>query len=88
LYISPYVMGRLPQFGGGGGDADDTKRFSQDRFEEYRRNGVNEPEAFTPFGGGSSACQGSRFAASEGKVTAPAILRDFPLELTPEIEGT
>ena len=85
MWISPYVMGRLPHLWGG--DADDTRAFRPERFEAFRAEGVKEPEAFMPFGGGPRVCLGSRFAMLEGKVTAAAILRDFDLELTPELAG-
>ena len=78
-------MGRLPHLWGG--DADDTRAFCPERFEAFRAEGVKEPEAFMPFGGGPRVCLGSRFAMLEGKVTAAAILRDFDLELTPELAG-
>jgi len=83
MWISPYVMGRLPHLWGG--DVEDTKRFRPERFAEFRDQGIKEPEAFMPFGGGPRVCLGSRFAMLEGKVTAAAILRDFDLELTPEL---
>lgn len=83
MWISPYVMGRLPEHWGG--DSNNTKRFRPERFAEFRDDGVKEPPAFMPFGGGPRVCLGSRFAMLEGKVTAAAILRDFDLTLTPEL---
>ena len=83
MWISPYVMGRLPRYWGGSADA---KRYRPSRFEEARERG-DALDAFMPFGGGPRVCLGSRFAMLEGKVTAAAILRDFDLALTPELKS-
>jgi hypothetical protein len=76
MWISPYVMGRLPQHWGG--DVADTAAYRPERFAEAEAAGVSL-DAYMPFGGGPRVCLGSRFAMLEGKVLAAAIIRNFDL---------
>ena len=84
MWISPYVMGRLPRHWGG--DADDVASYRPSRFAEAEAEGKTL-DAYMPFGGGPRVCLGSRFAMLEGKVLAAAIIRNFHLELTPELRA-
>ena len=83
MWISPYVMGRLPQHWGG--DAADVAAYRPARFAEAEAAGTSL-DAYMPFGGGPRVCLGSRFAMLEGKVLAAAIIRNFDLELTPALK--
>lgn len=84
MWISPYVMGRLPRHWGG--DAADVARYRPERFAEAEAAGVSL-DAYMPFGGGPRVCLGSRFAMLEGKVLAAAIIRNFDLEPTAALKA-
>ena len=85
MWMSPYVMGRLPRWWGG--DAKDVAKYRPERFAEARATGASL-DAYMPFGGGPRVCLGSRFAMLEGKVTMAAILRDFDLVPAPGLRET
>eukprot|EP01124_Arcella_intermedia_P026106 TRINITY_DN4828_c0_g4_i1.p1 TRINITY_DN4828_c0_g4~~TRINITY_DN4828_c0_g4_i1.p1 ORF type:complete len:721 (-),score=193.71 TRINITY_DN4828_c0_g4_i1:26-1963(-) len=75
ILISPYVMGRLPQYWG-----EDVDLFRPSRFLE--KSGNNR--GFIPFGGGARGCLGGRFGILEAKLVIARFLHMSKLQKSPQ----
>jgi enediyne biosynthesis protein E7 len=74
VYVSPYVLHRLPAFWR------DPDTYDPWRFHEQP---PGEREAWLPFGAGPHHCLGGHFAMLEGRTIVDAVLRRCHFELVP-----
>ena len=76
IFISPYVMHRLPQY------FPDPERFDPERFTPEREKALPR-FAYMPFGGGPRICIGNAFALMEAHLILATIAQRYRLALTP-----
>ena len=74
IFISPYVMHRLPQY------FEEPEAFKPERFTPEFEKSLPK-FAYMPFGGGARVCIGNAFAIMEAQLVLAAIAQQFRLEL-------
>ncbi len=76
IFISPYVMHRLPQY------FPDPERFDPERFTPEREKALPR-FVYMPFGGGPHICIGNSFALMEAHLILATIAQRYCLQLPP-----
>lgn len=77
VFISPYVMHRLPQY------FDEPDQFHPERFTPEFEEGLPR-FAYMPFGGGPRVCIGNSFAMMEAQLVLATIAQRYTLHLAPQ----
>jgi cytochrome P450 len=76
VYVSPYMLHRLPRY------FPEPERFDPERFEPEKEKEIPR-YAYIPFGGGPRVCIGNSFAMMEAQLILATIAQRFALELPP-----
>jgi cytochrome P450 len=79
IFISPYVMHRLPQY------FPDPEQFDPDRWTPEMEKELPK-FAYIPFGGGARVCIGNVFAQMEAQLILATIAQQYSLRLQPNFE--